>query len=74
MKKNVAEIQNKYIKSNPDAIKPKLKTNLQGDISKVESIMRKILGSRSNVPELYRLRGKVSQLLTAIDNSIQDVN
>jgi len=69
----IEKIKAKYIKpADPNRIpKLPLKQNLQADIEKVESIIRKISEKQATQSELNRLRSSVVKLLSVIDNNGQ---
>ena len=69
----IEKIRAKYIKpADPSRVtKIPLKQNLQADIEKVESIIRKISDKQATQSELNRLRTSVVKLLAVIDNNAQ---
>lgn len=74
MNEEIEAIKKKYIKdADPNRVRYKepLRQNLQSDIEKVESIIRKISDKQATQSELNRLRTYVIKLLSVIDNNEQ---
>jgi len=72
MSEEIENIKRKYIKqADPKRVlyKEPLKQNLQSDIEKIESIIRKISSKQATSGELNRLRTSVIKLLSVIDNN-----
>ncbi len=72
MTENTDDIVNKYIKKvdpNRSMYREPLKQNLQADVEKIESIIRKISEKQATASELNRLRTHVVKLLSVIDNN-----
>lgn len=70
---DIDDIRKKYIKKADPKRLPKepLKQNLQADITKVESVIRRISEKQATQGELNRLRTAVVKLLGVIDNNDQ---
>lgn len=70
-KNNIENIKNRYFKKvkTHELVREPLKQNLQPDIGKIESIIRKISEKQATSSELVRLRTTVMQLLSVIDNN-----
>ena len=68
----MSEIDDKYIVKHA-TIDPreKLNQNLQPDVQKIDSIIRKINGKKAPVSELRRLDGAVKRLQASIDLQIR---
>lgn len=70
-KNKIEDIKNRYFKKvkTHELAKEPLKQNLQPDIGKIESIIRKISEKQASSSELVRLRTVVMQLLSVINNN-----